>query len=329
MKPDGRARLLVFRLERLRRKRGDRVRRGLLRDDGKELPTLFVSGTARSGTTWLAEVLARATRSRLMFEPLAPPAVPGGLVLPVFPCLRPGEQMPALEAHLRRVFAGRIRNRWVDKQPVTCRPRGRLVKSVRASFMLGWLARTFPDLVIVFVTRDPWSVVRSRIDMGWDPSPDLQTLLGEASLLESLGPLADRLREAQVRIERPVGYDSTAAIVEANAVLWAVANRVAHADLEEVPAVRVRYGTLRADPVGGFGRLIDEVAACGTFDTGRAERTLGSVRRPSMTSRTTPATSGREPFVRRFGEPAAGRVDEIAEAFGLGWTLDPAASQAP
>lgn len=315
-------RMLGFRVTRLRRKLGHRLRRSLLRDDGGDLPTLLVSGTARSGTTWLAEILARATRSRLMFEPLAPQAVPAGVEVPVFPCLRPDERQPALEAHLRRVFDGRIRDPWIDKQPVACRPRGRLVKSVRASFMLGWLAGVFPDLVIVFVTRDPWSVVRSRIDVGWDPGPDLRALLGQPALLESLGPLADRLHVARERIEHGDAGATPAAIVEANAVLWAVANHVAHTDLDEIAAIHVRYEALRADPVGGFGRLIDEIASRGAFDVGQAQRALRSVRRPSMTSRAVPPTSGREPFARRFGEQAADGVREIAEAFGLGWTLE-------
>lgn len=315
-------RTLGFRMARLRRKLDHLLRRKLLRDDGGDLPTLLVSGTARSGTTWLAEILARATRSRLLFEPLAPQAAPAGVQIPVFPCLRPDERHPTLEAHLRRVFDGRIRDPWVDKQPVTCRPRGRLVKSVRASFMLGWLARAFPDLVFVFVTRDPWSVVRSRIDVGWDPGPDLRILLGEPMLLASLGPPGDRVRAARERIEHGDTGATPAAIVEANAVLWAVANHVAHADLGEIEAIRVRYEALRADPVGGFGRMIDEIASRGAFDVGHADRALRLVRRPSMTSRAIPPTSGREPFERRFGKQAADGVAEIAEAFGLGWTLE-------
>lgn len=321
MSADNLPRMLGFRMARLRRKLGHRLRRSLLRDDGGDLPTLLVSGTARSGTTWLAEILARATRSRLMFEPLAPQAVPAGVQIPVFPCLRPDERQPALEAHLRRVFDGRIRDPWIDKQPGTCRPRGRLVKSVRASFMLGWLARAFPDLVIVFVTRDPWSVVRSRIDLGWDPGPDLRALLGQPSLLGSLGPLGDRVRAARQSIDGSDGATPGASI-EANAILWAVANHAAHADLDEIAAIHLRYEALRADPVGGFGRLIDEIASRGPFDVGQAERALRSVHRPSMTSRVIPPTSGREPFARRFGEQAADDVSEIAEAFGLGWTLE-------
>lgn len=320
--------MLGFHLAWLRRRLGHRLRRSLLRDDGGDLPTLFVSGTARSGTTWLADILARATRSRLMFEPLAPQAVPAGVQIPLFPCPRPGERQPALEEHLRRVFDGRIRDRWVDKQPVNCRPRGRLVKSVRASFMLGWLARAFPDLVIVFVTRDPWSVVRSRIDVGWDPGPDMRALLDQPSLLGSLGPPGDRVRAALEHLESPGGA-APGASIEANAVLWAVANHFAHADLDEIAALRIRYETLRADPVGGFGRLIDDIASRGPFDVGQADRALRTVRRPSMTSRAIPPTSGREPFARRFGEQAADGVAEIAEAFGLGGTLEAPAGQPP
>lgn len=322
MSAAGPPRMLSFHTARLRRKLGHRLRRSLLRDHGGDLPTLLVSGTARSGTTWLAEILARATRSRLMFEPLAPRALPAGVEVPEFACLRPGARMPSLEAHLRRVFDGRIRDPWIDKQPVTCRPRGRLVKSVRTSFMLSWLAQEFPDLGFVFVTRDPWSVVRSRIAMGWDPLPDLCALLGQPSLLDALGPLGDRVRGARDRLETGDAGATAGAHIEANAVLWAVANHVAHADLIEIAALQVRYEALRADPVGGFGRLIDEIAARGAFDVGRADRALRSVRRPSMTSRATPPSSGREPFARIFGEQAADGVGEIAEAFGLGWSLE-------
>jgi len=318
------SRRFEFRMSRLRRRLGHRLRRRLLRDDGRDLPTLLVSGTARSGTTWLAEILAGATRSRLLFEPLAPHAMPAGVQIPVFPCPRSDERQPDLEAYMRRVFEGRIRGRWIDKQPVTRHPRGRLVKSVRASFMLGWLARAFPDLVIVFVTRDPWSVVRSRIDVGWDPGPDLRALLGQPSLLELLGPLGHRVQAAHDRLEHGDAGGEPDAIVEANAVLWGAANYVAHADLSGTAAIRVRYETLRADPVGGFGRLIDEVGARGPFDVGQAERALRAVRRPSMTSRATPPASGREPFERRFGKQAADGVGEIAAAFGLGWTLEAA-----
>lgn len=309
---------LGFKVARLRRKLGQRIRRRLLADDGRELPSMFVSGAARSGTTWLAEVLAEATGSRLLFEPLAPQAIPSGLDVPVFPYLRPEDDRPDLEAHLRRLLSGRIRDPWIDKQPVTRRPRGRLLKSVRAAYMLGWLARRFPGVVIVFVTRDPWSVVRSRIDVGWDPAPDLDAILGQERLLETLGPLARHLRDARAALGAPPnGGIEMEAIVAANAVLWAVSNRMAHRDLESTSAIRVGYETLRGDPTGEFGRLIDAVASRGAFDTSRAARALAAVERPSMTSHSATFASGREGFERRFGPRAASIVGDAAARFGL------------
>lgn len=310
-----------FRVSRFRRRLAQRVDRAFLADDGRELPALVVAGAPRSGTTWLAEVLARATGSRLLFEPLAPWAIPN-LAVPAFPYLQADDESPALEAYMRRVLTGGVRGDWIDKQPVTRRPRGRLAKCVRASFMLGWLHRRFPDLVLVFVTRDPWSVVRSRIDMGWDPAPDLEALLAQASLLEALGSLADEVRRARARLGTGAEAD-----VDANAVLWAVANRVAHAGLNELPAIRVSYEVLRDDASGEFRRLIDEVARRGGFDTRRAARALAAETRPSMTSRGTAGAPGREPFERRFGAEAAASVGDVAARFGLkssggrGWGL--------
>jgi len=303
-----------FRVSRLRRRLAQGVDRAFLADDGRELPALVVAGAPRSGTTWLAEVLARATGSRLLFEPLAPWAIPSNLAVPAFPYLQADDESPALEAYVRRVLTGGVRGGWIDKQPVTRRPLGRLAKFVRVSFMLGWLHRRFPHLVLVFVTRDPWSVVRSRVDMGWDPAPDLGALLAQAPLLEALGPLADEVRLVRTRLG-----GGAEAEVEANAVLWAVANRVAHAGLNVLPAIRVSYEVLRDDPPGELGRLIDEVARRGGFDTRGAARALAAETRPSMTSRGTARAHGREPFERRFGAEAASSVGDVAARFGLGW----------
>jgi hypothetical protein len=35
----------------------------------RERDTLLVAGTARSGTTWVGDVVAHATKSRIIFEP--------------------------------------------------------------------------------------------------------------------------------------------------------------------------------------------------------------------------------------------------------------------
>lgn len=103
-----------------------------------------------------------------VFEPLAPVA--------------PEDDDPLLEPYLGTVLDGSRRDQWIDVRSMTSRPRGRVVKMVRSCLMLGWLAARFPGIPIVFVTRDPLAVVRSRIRMQWDPRPDLAALVEQPEL---------------------------------------------------------------------------------------------------------------------------------------------------
>jgi len=72
------------------------------RDDTQR--SIIVAGTARSGTTWLAELVASWASCRLMFEPF-----PSGLVADFqqfghFRYIHPDEQNQELWACCRRVF---------------------------------------------------------------------------------------------------------------------------------------------------------------------------------------------------------------------------------
>ena len=77
--------------------------------------TLVVAGSARTGTTWLAELVSTCPRSALIFEPLHPLRVPqaaaagfrGGKNF-----LEPDEAWPEGEEFLKMALRGKIRNRW-------------------------------------------------------------------------------------------------------------------------------------------------------------------------------------------------------------------------
>ena len=133
--------------------------------------TVFLAGCGRSGTTWLGDVLNYRNTFRVMFEPFFPVEVPelAAAGWRAHGYLRPGATGPCVEA-VERILAGRIRNAWIDqfnRRPVASR---RLIKDIRANFMLGWLRARYPDLPIVFLMRHPIPTVFSQLKMGWKPA---------------------------------------------------------------------------------------------------------------------------------------------------------------
>lgn len=269
-------------------------------DRDADLPVILVSGVARSGTTWIAEVVSAATRARLIFEPFAPDGFPD-YGFPNFTFRGQDEEDPSLEAFCSQLFAGRLRHRWIDSQPRAVRPRARVVKTVRASFMLGWIGTQFPQVRIILVSRNPWSVVRSRIRLGWHPKPDLDALTSQPRLMENLGEFAEDILGA---------YDLPE--LEANAVLWAVCTR---APLFDPPAERLldcRYEALATNPKASFATLL------GRLGLPVRPGGLRHVHRPSATSNCTgPRSAGYVQFREEFGANAARRVAEISERWGL------------
>jgi hypothetical protein len=122
-------------------------------------------GSGRSGTTWLGEILARQSGSRLLFEPYHPQYTPLDQPLPLL--LDPADRDPAAHAAAERVLAGRVRNRQVDQVLTARLPRGRVVKDVHASNLLPWFRANFPAVPVVYVVRHPIAASISRIRAGY------------------------------------------------------------------------------------------------------------------------------------------------------------------
>jgi hypothetical protein len=123
--------------------------------------TVFVVGSGRGGTTWLAELLARMVQGRLVFEPFHPERSPFRDVVRLFPSV--DEELPAFEEVVGRVFAGRARGWQFDRpRPVRLATR-RVVKDVHAMNTLPWMRARFPDTPAILVLRHPLAVAASRL----------------------------------------------------------------------------------------------------------------------------------------------------------------------
>jgi hypothetical protein len=153
--------------------------------------SIIVAGTARSGTTWLAEMMAYQLKARLIFEPFHPGKIKKYQNFNYFQYVRPAAQKPELEEFCNEIFSGRIRNAWIDRQVNYIFPRYRIVKDIRANLLLKWITDRYPQIPVVLLLRHPCAVVSSRLNLNWATDTDISSFLLQPELIEDF--LSDKL----------------------------------------------------------------------------------------------------------------------------------------
>lgn len=169
-----------------------------------ETKARVITGSPRSGTTWLAGLIASSPGSVLIFEPLQLQHVREAHAIGFGwrTYVEPGAEWPAAEDFLRRVFQGRIRNAWTLRETrLSAAWRGRFVlaKFVRANRLLPWMTARFSIPPPLLLIRHPCAVVASqRRERAWasPPKPKLP------------GPLVDigSLQKVVEGLETPEEY---------------------------------------------------------------------------------------------------------------------------
>lgn len=263
-----------------------------------------VVGSARSGTTWLGDLLAAGLKARIVFEPFHPVHVPEAARFGLMPYRTPDDEDPRFLEFCRSVFSGELRGSWVDRQASRILPAGRVVKCVRANLFSAWLRARLSDLPVVVLVRHPTSVVRSRMEVGWDPSMDVEALLGNGRLVRHhLGDHYDWARSLRTEEER-------------NALVWGIHHLVTFRQRHPLTGSEVVfYEDLLADPAAVLTGLYDRL---GRPSARTPERRL---RRPSSTARTPRAAEkgGAGGGISRLGAERAARVRAVVERLGLDW----------
>ena len=296
---------LGYLAERTLRRISYRICRQLYRDDFPELQrSVFLAGTARSGTTWLGELIAAQQPTRMMFEPFHPQKVPDYGAYNYFQYMRPEEDDAALEAFCARVLTGQIRNPWIDRDIRVLRPQARIIKDVRANLLLKWLSRRFPDLPVVLLLRHPCAVVLSRMELGWATDQDIAPMLSQEKLVDDF--LKDKIEFiAQARHDE-----------EKHAVIWAIHNAVPLAQFADGGIHIIRYESLLSDTAACLHELMTSIG--GAFD----DRLSPQYAQPSNTSSLATALEGaavaNRRWEQRLSKAQIERIMGVVDAFGLG-----------
>jgi hypothetical protein len=263
--------------------------------------TVFLAGTARSGTTWVSEIINHHNDYRYIFEPFYPKRVPEMAPFGSRPYLRPGDHRPDLLRLAERVVTGRLHSPWTERFNRRFMADRRLVKDVRANLMLGWLKHHFPRMPMVLVIRHPCAVAHSYAKHGWPGSVD--ALLEQPALVEDLlGPNLDVIAGTRDAYERAV-------------VIWCVETRVALGQLTPAQLHVVFYELLIKQPKDEIHQLFGALGM--PFEQG----VVAATARPSRTTRRDSAiATGEDPATSWFSrvDPLRRRrTREIVERFGL------------
>ena len=290
----------------------DVVQRQMYFDAGRDIRrTTLLLGSARSGTTWLQEVLNHDQSFRVIFEPFhgSGPAVAQGFRNRFIP---PTVANPKRVQRFETVLTGRFRNNWSNQYNSKRIVSRRLIKEIQITNLLPWISAQFPSLGdIVYLIRNPWAVADSRLGSKEETVAkwwsDLNRYLEQPSLME--GPFrstGELLRSVHAK----------SAPDELLVARWCAENFIPIAAATDGRATFVFYEDLVRRPVQEFERLCDRLRVPRPADIDKvlnrpSSRTSSSVGLSDMSSRI-------DRWKLRFGPKDLSRFRAILEPFGLG-----------
>lgn len=233
--------------------------------------SVIVAGTARSGTTWLGDLIAAQVPSRILFEPFHPEFVPEYQDFHYFQYMRPGTENPNFQSFAQKVLTGQIRNRWINRQNERIFSNIRLVKEIRINLALKWLHDHFPEVPIVLLIRHPCAVVCSRMELGWATDLDIEPLLSQPELIEDhLLPYVDLIKNAVSTEEK-------------HAIIWCVSNLVPLNQFNPGEVKLVYYENLCTQPENELPALFEFIGQTCTRSV------IDTFNQPSQTTQVTSA----------------------------------------
>ena len=243
------------------------------------LAPILVTGTHRSGTTWIGKMLAADSSTAYISEPLNVLHRPGVFRAKVkhwyqYLCTEnENEYIPAFndllefDYHLwdeirsirsRRDFLRMGRDFLIFYNGLM-RGQRALLKDPFAVFSMDWFGKCLKSKVVVAV-RHPAAFVSSLKRLNWPF--DFQDLLDQPLLMrDHLGPYRGQMEAAK-----------TDDVIGQSALLWNLIYRSVHTTLERNPDfIAVRHEDLSLDPVNGYRTLYQKL---GLDFTPRVEKTI-------------------------------------------------------
>lgn len=262
--------------------------------------SIVLAGSGRSGTTWVGNVIAANPMVAIIFEPFDRRRVAEVAALPLRAYARPMGRYPEWEPVVERVLRGAVQNEWTQRQGRRWWANKRLIKTIRATLMLGWLTERFQPR-IVYITRHPCAVVLSRLKLKWETHLDV--FLGQTELVEDyLAPFIDLIEGAETSIAR-------------HALMWAVENFVPLQQEQRKEWVWCTYEELYTQPEAEADRILRELGMRKNWLTKRALNRISMVTRAD--SALTEQRDALTEWQRQLSSEEIRIILDLVAAFGI------------
>ena len=198
---------------------------------------IWLIGDGRSGTTWLSDLINHDNRYRSMFEPFHSQSVK---FLKPHQYMRPDAANKPLEKMASDVFSGKYTGRRVDRYNHSFVYKGLLIKDIFANLFACWASVRFPNIKIVLLIRNPFSVALSKLKKKgafWAVEP--LEFLEQHSLYEDyLLPFENLIRETS-------GHKD---FILSQILIWAIVNYIPLRQFKPGQIHMVFYEDLYAQP---------------------------------------------------------------------------------
>ncbi|PIG93295.1 sulfotransferase domain-containing protein [Gloeocapsopsis sp. IPPAS B-1203] len=262
---------------------------------------IFLAGTGRSGTTWVSSIINYNNDYRDIFEPFHPYKVELVEHFRYRQYLRIDNQHQEFLQPTKAILSGKIKNQWTDQfnKKVFCQKR--MIKDIRANFLLKWLNHNFPEVPIILLFRHPCAVVNSKLHLGW--GNHLDELLAQPELVEDfLQPFKQEIIAAKTDFEKQI-------------FLWCLENYVPLKQFAPQEIHLAFYENFCKEPKAEIERLF-------TFLGKKFDDTVFAIlNKPSATSRQESAiiTTGNvvDSWKKHITHEQLERAIEILSLFGL------------
>lgn len=265
--------------------------------------SILIAGTARSGTTWLGDLIASQIPSRILFEPFNPDLVPEYRNFNYFQYMRPGTENLEFRVFAHKVFTGEIRSRWIDRQNERIHSEYRIIKEIRINLALKWLHDNFSEVPILLLLRHPCAVTASRMELNWATDRDIEPFLSQPDLVEDhLAPYMEIIKHAKTDEEK-------------HAVIWSVSNLVPLRQFQPNEIRIVYYEHLCTQPE------IELPAVFASIGQTYRDTERNMVNRPSQTTRPSSAvvdgTDKISAWQKKLSDRQIRNVLRVVSEFGL------------
>lgn len=213
----------------------------------KPTQTLLVLGSARSGTTWLAEIINNTQKYKYLFEPFHAGKATCWKGLDFYPIITEDDVTRATlrVKSLKKILNGRVKqgDEWVYGHGRQYKAPNLMIKAIRAQFMLPAIYKIKPEIKTIYIKRDLVDTISSQIKSGF-PAPMKLLDSNKAKLVNS-----DDIK----RFRQECGISETSMRV----LKWSIENKVAIDYLKKnTHSLFINYEELKKDPQKQIKRIL-------------------------------------------------------------------------